>query len=93
MPAARHRPDRIDTSRKKMAEIKGTDDDDSIWIVYESPPDFPDKYVARRLNLSQPTADFVVADTLNEVRQKLPKGLYRIERSERDDPLVRESWI
>lgn len=68
-------------------------DDDSIWVIYESPPDFPDQYVARRLQLSQPTLDFVVGDTLNDVRSKLPKGLIRIERSERDDPTVRESWI
>jgi hypothetical protein len=78
-----------------MAEQNSSamDDDDSVWIVYESPPDFPDKYVARRLQLSRPTSDFVVGDTLIDVRSKLPKGLFRIERSAQDDPLVRESWI
>lgn len=68
-------------------------DDDSIWVVYESPPDFPDKYVARRLILGRATGDFVVGDTLLDVRSKLPKGLFRMERSDRDDPSVRESWI
>ncbi len=69
------------------------DDDDSIWIVYEAPPDFPEQYVARRLHLNQATADFVVGDTLIDVRSKLPKGLFKIERSDRDDPMIRESWI
>lgn len=69
------------------------DDDDSIWVVYEAPPDFPDQYVARRLHLNQMTPDYVVGDTLIEVRSKLPKGLFKIERSERDDPMIRESWI
>jgi len=69
------------------------DDDDSIWIIYESPPDFPDQYVARRMKLNRSTGDYVVGNTMNEVRAKLPKGLFKIERSERDDPLIRESWI
>ena len=78
-----------------MAEqINSTEDDDtSVWVVYESPQDFPDKYVARRLHLSRPTGDFVVGDTLIDVRAQLPKGLFRIERSEQDDPQIRESWI
>jgi hypothetical protein len=68
-------------------------DDDSIWVVYEAPPDFPDQYVARRLHMNRTTADFVVGNTLIDVRSKLPKGLFRIERSDRDDPMIRESWI
>jgi hypothetical protein len=69
------------------------DDDSSIWVVYESPPDFPDQYVARRIQLNHPTPDFVVGNTLIDVRSKLPKGLFKIERSDRDDPQIRESWI
>lgn len=77
----------------KQDNASNDDDDGSIWVVYESPHDFPDKYVARRLHLSRPTADFVVGDTLVDVRAKLPKGLFRMERSDRDDPQIRESWI
>lgn len=78
---------------KRMTTSNSTDDDDSIWVVYEAPPDFPDQYVARRLRLNQPTGDFVVGDTLIDVRSKLPKGLFKIERSALDDPMIRESWI
>jgi hypothetical protein len=78
----------------KMAkQDSNLDDDDSIWIVYESPPDFPDQYVARRMKLNRSTGDYVVGNTMNDVRSKLPKGLFKIERSDRDDPLIRESWI
>lgn len=70
-----------------------SDDDSTIWVVYESPPDFPDQYVARRFQLNKLTSEFVVGNTLVEVRSKLPKGLFKLERSDRDDPMVRESWI
>jgi hypothetical protein len=69
------------------------DDEDSIWVVYEAPEGFPDQYVARRLHLNRMTSDYVVGDTLIDVRKKLPKGLFKIERSDRDDPQIRESWI
>nr|WP_217346021.1 hypothetical protein [Noviherbaspirillum sp. L7-7A]MBV0880383.1 hypothetical protein [Noviherbaspirillum sp. L7-7A] len=69
------------------------DDDTSMWIVYEEPPAFPNQYVARRYRSYVETGEFVVGDTLNDVRAKLPPGLMRLERSSQDDPMVRESWI
>jgi hypothetical protein len=69
------------------------DDDTSMWVVYEEPPAFPNQYVARRYRSYVETGEFVVGDTLNDVRAKLPPGLMRIERSNQDDPMVRESWI
>ena len=69
------------------------DDDTSMWVVYEEPPAFPNQYVARRYRSYVETGEYVVGDTLNDVRAKLPPGLMRIERSHQDDPMVRESWI
>lgn len=69
------------------------DDDTSMWIVYEEPPAFPNQYVARRYRSYVETGEYVVGDTLTDVRAKLPPGLMRIERSSHDDPMVRESWI
>lgn len=69
------------------------DDDTSMWIIYEEPPAFPNQYVARRYRSYVETGEYVVGDTLNDVRAKLPPGLMRIERSSQDDPMVRESWI
>jgi len=69
------------------------DDDLSMWVVYEDPPEFPNQYVARRYLLDVDTGDYEVGDTLNDVRAKLPPGLMRLERSKHDHPQVRESWI
>ncbi|MGI4846860.1 MAG: hypothetical protein ACRYGK_01790 [Janthinobacterium lividum] len=69
------------------------DDDMSMWVVFEEPPDFPNQYVARRFSAYVDTGDFVTGDTLIEVRAKLPAGLMRLERSAQDDPVIRESWI
>ena len=72
----------------------GNDDDDtSVWIVFEEPPDFPNQYVARLYRSYVDTGRYVVGATLNEVRARLPSGLMRMERSSHDDPMVRESWI
>ena len=80
-------------SKQNKAKKIEDDDDLSMWVVYEEPPGFPDQYVARRYVLERDTGDYVVGDTLNDVRAKLPAGLMRLERSPQDDPQVRESWI
>ena len=79
----------------EQIHLNNTDQDDdlSMWIVYEDTPEFPNQYVARRYLLDVETDDYVVGDTLNDVRAKLPPGLMRIERSAKDHPQVRESWI
>ena len=68
-------------------------DDITIWVVFEDLPEFPNQYIAKRLRLDVDTGEFVVGNTLNDVRAKLPPGLIRIERSKHDLPQVRESWI
>jgi hypothetical protein len=78
---------------KQQNSRRHDDDDTSIWIVYEGPPDFPDQYVARRCRSYVATGEYIVGDTLADLRAKLPPGLIRLERSVLDDPLVRESWI
>ena len=65
----------------------------SIWCVYDSPTDYPGKFVARRFTLDQPTTDVVVANTLQQVRRLIPSGLYRIERQRGDDPKIVETWF
>jgi len=76
-----------------MSQPSSGDDDTSVWIVFEEPPSFPNQYVARLYRSYIDTGEYVVGNTLNEVRAKLPSGLMRMERSSHDDPLVRESWI
>lgn len=63
------------------------------WVVYEKPLDFPDKFVARKWIDNQPTLEFLEADTLESIRNKLPVGLYCLERSPGDDKKIVESWL
>jgi len=65
----------------------------SIWVIYDHPTDFPDRYVARRFQNDRPTAQFVEGATLDEVREKLPFGLAQFPRHPQDDPKIVETWF
>lgn len=66
-----------------------------IWTycIYKHPKDFPDKYVVRRFIGEQPTDYHFVADTLEEVRDAIPSGLFRMDRQVNDDPVIVEVWL
>lgn len=70
-----------------------------LFAVYENPDDFKGKYVVRlwqinrSLHMTVPTRYIVVKDTLEEVREALPPGLYRLGEESSDDPEVIEVWI
>jgi hypothetical protein len=82
----------LKSEQNKLSNIDESDDL-SMWVIYEDTPEFPNQYVARCYRLDVATGDFVVGDTMNDVRAKLPPGLMRLERSAHDHPQVRESWI
>jgi len=68
-----------------------------MLAVYENPADFPGSFVAR-LHVAQPgevfpTPNFYVGRTLEEVRQAIPGGMFRIDRMPEDDPNIVETWI
>lgn len=70
----------------------------SQWVIYNHPRDCPDKYVMRRWEILQSaelvvTGDTVQADTLEEIRLSVPRGLYRLERFKDDDPCIVEVWL
>jgi hypothetical protein len=64
-----------------------------VWIVYDSPSDFPGRFVARRFELNRPTTDVLTADTLEALRAQLPAGLIRLERTQHDQPHIVEVWV
>jgi hypothetical protein len=71
-----------------------------MFTVYERPRDYPDKFVVRRWwigkELGKPTPDadwFYVADTLEEVRARVPAHCVRMERHPSDDLRIVEVWI
>jgi hypothetical protein len=69
-----------------------------LWTIYNSPKDFPGKFIAREWELtgegSKPSqSNYVTGDTLEEVRKQLPKFMTVIPRHESDDPCIVEVWI
>lgn len=64
-----------------------------IWVIYDSPIDLPDRFVARKWLLNMPTTKLLQSKTLDGLREKLPLGLVRMPRDVQDDPKIVESWI
>jgi hypothetical protein len=64
-----------------------------LWTVYDSPIDFPGRFVARKFLLDGPTDELLQDNTLDGLRRKLPQGLVRTERHPQDDPKIVETWV
>jgi hypothetical protein len=64
-----------------------------VIVIYQSPSDFPGKYVARLWDLNKPTKLAVVRDTLDEIRQAIPDRFTRLAPSPKDDLVIEEIWI
>lgn len=65
----------------------------SMWVIYKKPKDYPDFFVARRWILDKPTDEIILADTLDELRKKIPYGLIRFNANIFDDPVIIEIWM
>lgn len=64
-----------------------------IITVFKNPADYPGKYVARVFDVDKPTNLAAVADTYEELVAAIPSGMVRMERNEKDDPVIVETWI
>jgi hypothetical protein len=70
-----------------------------IWSVYDHPKDEPLVWLARRWDIdsngARPTMYTVTATTLEGLRELLSgMGLVGpFQRSEKDDPVIVESWL
>ena len=69
----------------------------STWTIFDNPEDFPGFFVARRFSVKGgkviSTQDALYGQTLQEVRDKLPQGLYCMGRHPTDTPSTVETWI
>jgi hypothetical protein len=71
----------------------------NFWVIYDHPRDFPDKFVARRHYIvrgdPEPRAseEYITADSLDEIRQRVPQGLACLARYAEDDPNIVEVWL
>lgn len=73
--------------------MKGIEMSLSIYVIYEKPKDFPDKFVVRQWENDKPTMQHWFADSLKEARKMVPPGKVRIVRDPGDDSVIVESWI
>jgi hypothetical protein len=71
----------------------------AMWTVYDSPSDYPGKFVARRFYVDasgvKPSGSIIIAENLETVRYILcaEMGLIRLTRNEEDDPKIVETWF
>lgn len=83
----------------KIAEsISGFDLSDlkiPIIVIYRHSEDYPDKYVARIFDITQPTDAVVIKDSLQELQKDISRNMSKtfIPRDEKDDPCIVGSWI
>ena len=88
-----------DTTAQPRTARGGTLDSTEMqqWVIYAHPRDYPNRYVMRRWRIQGativPTDDIALADSLQEIRKKLPSGLFRLARFEDDDPCIAEVWL
>lgn len=63
-----------------------------MFLIFERPADFPDKYVARLYDTHKRTSFCTLSDTLEQARESIPRGLTRIERGCFDPKELVETW-
>lgn len=69
-----------------------------MWIVYDHPRDWPEYFIARRWSVGKggmrAHGDLLMHKEIATLRHELQhRGLYRLERSEEDDPVIMEVWL
>lgn len=76
-----------------LAEIDYRDIRDPIFVVYDHPIDFPDKFAVRLFDGAQPTNIVLLADTLKAARAAVPGHFLRVTRQASDEPHIVETYI
>jgi hypothetical protein len=65
-----------------------------MWVVYDSPRDFPNSFVARRWVGELPTQNVMIGPDLDQLRTMLAQhGLICVPRLRDDDPKIVEVWM
>ena len=68
-----------------------------MWTIYDHPFDRPNVFIARLWSIDKNGGKFThemrAAQTLDEVRGMLPRGLTCLPRLPHDDPKIVEVWL
>lgn len=70
----------------------------SMWTVYQSPSDYPGRFVVRRCEVARgvithDATPLAVVDTLEAARAAVPRGLACMHRHPEDQPQIVEVWL
>jgi len=72
----------VNVSRMKMPFI----------VLYDHPKDYSENYVARLFDVNKPTNVVIISKDLEELRNKIPKGMVKFNRENEDDERIIESY-
>ena len=64
-----------------------------LICIYNSPKDYPGKYIARLWDVNRPTNIVAIAESLDEIRKTKPADMVIMQRQLQDDPVIVETWI
>jgi hypothetical protein len=71
-----------------------------LFVIYDHPTDFPDKFVLRVWIVDfandgqvRPLSVHFLSETLEGVRQYVPRGMINAGRKDDDDPKIKEVWL
>lgn len=72
----------------------------NLYTIYNSPTDYPDKFVVRRWEINPPENNpvamnvIIIGSDLEEIRSALRNmGLFVVPRDESDDIKIVETWF
>lgn len=72
----------VNVSRMKMPFI----------VLFDHPEDYNEDYVARLFDIDKPTNIVIISKDLEELRNKIPKGMVKFNRQKEDDEKIIESY-
>ena len=66
-----------------------------IIVIYRHPDDYPEQYVARVFDITQPTDTVIVRDSLHELQKDISRNVAKdiMTRYERYAPCIVGSWV
>lgn len=64
----------------------------ATWTIFTKDDGFVARKIVLRAGVDVMTADRINGRTLEEVQQKMPRGLFRMRRDPCDAPEIVETW-
>lgn len=70
-----------------------------MWTIYDHPPDYPDKFVARMFEVNanglRPTGSIIIGSDLEKLRNVLQfeMHLVKLMRNSEDNSKIVETWL